>query len=188
MEINKSSYQIGKTKVSGLTKVIVILTQNKSYKRVMCFLSYLGVPQGEGEAAASWHSYQRSHASHHHPAAVVPFLLDTVALSAKTRRNYDYTGTVSLKISPKDFWRYEESGIGGKDLKPHFREAGENFTRRRTELLPWSSLHGEVHSRGQLLRRKMERRCHKLDAGGTSKFATFLMPLRYRFNVENLLR
>lgn len=53
MEINKSSYQIGKTKVSGLTKVIVILTQNKSYKRVMCFLSCLGVLQGEGEAAAS---------------------------------------------------------------------------------------------------------------------------------------
>lgn len=53
MEINKSSYQIGKTKVSVLTKIILILTQNKSFQRIMCFLSYLGVPQGEGEAAAS---------------------------------------------------------------------------------------------------------------------------------------
>lgn len=74
--------------------------QNASHKQIICPLSYSGVSQGEGEAAASWHSYQRSDASHRHPAAVVPHLFDKVALSAKTWCNYDYTGTLLLKISP----------------------------------------------------------------------------------------
>lgn len=74
--------------------------QNASHKQIICALSYSGVPQGEGEAAALWRSYQGSDASHHHSAAVVPHLFDKVALSPKTWCNYDYTGTLPLKISP----------------------------------------------------------------------------------------
>lgn len=74
--------------------------QYAPHKQIICPLSYSGVPQGEGEAAALWHSYQGSDASHHHPAAVVPHLFDKVALSAKTWCNYDSTGTLPLKISP----------------------------------------------------------------------------------------
>lgn len=49
----------------------------------------------------------------------------------------------------------------------YFREAGENFMRRRTELLQWSRLHGEVHSLDHLWRQKIKIRHHKLDWDGT---------------------
>lgn len=55
---------------------------------------YSGVPQGEGEAAAPRHSQQRSDASHHHPAALVPGLSDKIALPAKERCHYDHTGII----------------------------------------------------------------------------------------------
>lgn len=55
---------------------------------------HLGVSQGEGKATAPRCSQQRSNASHHHPAALVPGLFVEAALFAKEGCRYAYTGAV----------------------------------------------------------------------------------------------
>lgn len=56
-----------------------------------------GVSQGEGKATASRCSQQRSNASHHHPAALVPGLFVKDALFAKEGCSYAYTGAIGVQ-------------------------------------------------------------------------------------------
>lgn len=145
---------------------------------------YSGVPQGEGEAAAPRHSQQRSDASHHHPAALVPGLSDKIALPAKERCHYDYTGIITnIKDSyilwiallecllgvPANITNIQKD-LRIKNMKVELiwqdfffsffsRGAGVSFMRSKTELPQLSRQHGGLHWRGHCMRQRMTRRC-----------------------------
>lgn len=66
---------------------------------------YSGVPQGKGAAAPPRQIQQRSDASHHCPAALVPCFSVKDALPAKERCHNAYTGTIYAR-------KYCKKGLG----------------------------------------------------------------------------